>query len=140
MALATEDDGYPLLKGILQKMEDAIAKGKMKLKSSRQRKAQQKINEILRKDALTTLHQSCKNTFSQRQKLLTSEAMASFQNKMTQFQKNLRELEKRKELVDSRKSVLQSEHQKMMRKIKTQKRELEKTILELTDKNVQVVW
>jgi len=140
MALATEDEGYPLLKGILQKMEDVIDGGKMKLKSSRQRKAQQKINEILRKGALTTLHQSCKDTFSQRQKLLTSETMASFQNKMTQFQKNLRELEKRKELVDSRKSVLQSEHQKMMRKIKTQKRELEKTILELTDKNVQVVW
>lgn len=140
MAFATEDEGYPLLKGILQKMEDAIAKGKMKLKSSRLRKARQKINEVTRKDALTTLHQSCKETFSQRQQLLTSEAMAGFQNKLTQFQKDLRELKKKKELMDSRKAVLESEHQKIMRKIKTQKRGLEKTILELTDKNVRVVW
>lgn len=139
-AFATEDEGYPLLKGILQKMEDAMAKGKMKLKSSRLRKAQQKINEILRRNALTTLHQNCKETFSQRQKLLTSEAMAKFQNRLAQFQKDLRELEKRKELKDARKSVLESAHQKIMRKIETQKRELEKTILELVDKNVQVVW
>lgn len=140
IAIATEDEGYPLLKGILQKMEDAVAKGKMKLKSSRLRKAQQKINEILRKDALTTLHQSCKETFSQRQQLLTSKAMATFQNKLTQFQKNLRELKKKKELMDSRKAVLESEHQKMKKKIKTQKRQLEKTILDLTDKNVRVAY
>jgi len=140
LAFATEDEGYPLLKGILQKMEDAMAKGKMKLKSSRLRKARQKIKEILRKDALTTLHRSCEETFSQRQQLLTSEAMGAFQNKLRQFRKDLGELEKRKELVDSRKAVLESECQKIMEKIKTQKRGLEKTILELTDKNVQVVW
>ena len=140
LAFATEDEGYPLLKGILQKMEDAMAKGKMKLKSSRLRKARQKIKEILRKGALTTLHRSCEETFSQRQQLLTSEAMGAFQNKLRQFRKDLRELEKRKELVDSRKAVLESECQKIMEKIKTQKRGLEKTILELTDKNVQVVW
>jgi predicted nucleic acid-binding Zn-ribbon protein len=137
-ALATEDEGCPSLKGILQKMEDAMAKKKMKLKSSRLRKAQQKINEITRKDTLTSLHQSCKETFSQRQHLSTSEAMAAFQNKLRQLQKNLRQLEKRKELMDSKRAVLESTHEKIMEKIKNQRRELEKTILELTDKNVRV--
>jgi len=140
MALATEDKGYPLLKGILKKMEDAMAKGKMKLKISRLRKAQQKVNEILRKDALTTLHHSCKETFSQRQRLVTSEAMAGFRDKLTQLQDDLRELEKQKEFTDSRKAVLESEHQKAMEKVRTQKTELENTILELTEKNVRVVW
>ncbi len=140
MALATEDEGHPLLKGILQKMEDAMAKKKMRLKSSRLRKAQQKINEILRRDALTTLHQSCKETFSKRQHLSTSEAMAAFQNELKQFQKNLRQLKKRKELIDSKKAVLDSTHKKIMEKIKNQRKELEKTILELTNKNVRVVW
>jgi len=139
-AFATEDEGYPLLKGILQRMEDAMAKGKMKLKSSRLRKAQQNINEILRKNALNTLHQSCKETFSQRQQLLSSEAMATFQDRLTQFQRDLRELEKHGELMDSRKAILESEQQKIMEKIENQKRELEKIILELTDKNVRVVW
>ncbi|UCE15662.1 MAG: hypothetical protein JSV12_07275 [Candidatus Bathyarchaeota archaeon] len=138
MALATEDEGYPLLKGILQKMEDAVAKGKLKLKSSRLRKAQQKINEILRKNALIALHQSCKETFSQKQQLLTCKTMTTFQNKLTQFQKNLRELKKKRELMDSKKAVLESEHQKIKQKIKTQKKKLENTILRLTDKNVRV--
>jgi len=40
MAFVTEDEGCPVLKRILQKMEGAIAKGKIKLKSSRLRKAQ----------------------------------------------------------------------------------------------------
>lgn len=140
MALATEDEGHPLLKGILQKMEDAMAKKKMKLKTSRLRKAQQKIDAILRKDALATLHRSCKETFSKRQHLSTSEAFASFQNKLKKFQSNLRQLEKRKELMDSKKAVLESAHQKIMEKIKNQRKELEKTISELTDKNVRVVW
>jgi len=140
MAIATEDEGYPLLKGILQKMEDAITKGKMKLKSSRLRKAEQEISEVLRKDALSALHQSCKELFSQRQQLLTSEAIATFEDKLTQFQRNLRELEKQKELMDSRKAVLESERKKIMDKVENQKRELEKTISELTDKNVLLVW
>ncbi|NIR87637.1 hypothetical protein GWO13_08810 [Candidatus Bathyarchaeota archaeon] len=140
MALATEDEGYPLLKGILQKIEDALTKGKMKLKRSRLRKARHRINEILRKDSLTTLHQSCKESFSQRQQLRTSEEMAAFRKKLRRFKKNLRELKKKKELMNSRKAVLESKRQEIMEKIKNQKRELEETILELTDKNVQVVW
>jgi hypothetical protein len=140
IALATEDEGYPLLKGILRKMKDAITKGKMKLKSSRLRKAQQKISEILQKDTLTNLHESCKETFSKRQQLLTSEAMTTFQGKLAQFQRDLRELEKRKKLLGSRKAVLESERQKIIDKIETQKRELQKTIWELTDQKVRVVW
>jgi len=140
IALATEDEGYPLLKGILQRMEDVITRGKMKLKSSRLRKARQEIDEILRKDALSALHQSCKSMFSQRQQLLTSEAMATFEDKLTQFQRSLRELEKQKELMDSRKAVLESERKRIMDKVENQKRELEKTISELTDKNVLLVW
>ncbi len=140
MALATEDEGYPLLKGILRKMKDAIIDGKMKLKSSRLRKAQQKISEILQKGTLTSLHENCKETFSKKQQLLTSEVMTTFQHKLTQFQRDLKELEKRKKLMDSRKAVLESECQKIMDKIETQKRELQKTIRELTDKNVRVIW
>jgi len=140
IAFATENEGYPLLKGILQKMEDAMAKGKIKLKSSRLRKAEQEINEILRKDALTNLHRSCKETFSQKQQLLTSEVMVTFQDKLAQFQKDLRELEKEKELMDSRKAVLEGEHQKLMEKIENQKEKLEENVLELTDKNVRIVW
>ena len=46
-ALATEEEGYPMLRRVLQKMDDAIAQGKLKLKKSRLRKAKDQIDNIL---------------------------------------------------------------------------------------------
>ncbi len=140
MAFVTENEGYPVLKRILQKMEDAIAKGKMKLKSSRLRKARKKINEILRNDALISLHRSCKESFSQRQQLVTSETVVKLKKRSTRFQKILRKLQKQGKIIDSKNAILKNEHKKMEDKIKNQKRELENIILELTNKNVQVTW
>jgi len=140
MAFVTEDEGYPMLKRILQKIEDAIAKGKMKLKGSRLRKAKKQINGILRNDVLISLYRSCKEAFSQRQQLLTSEAVVTLQNKLAHFQNILRELQKQGELMNSRNAILKSEHEKILRKIKNQKRELENIILELTNKNARVTW
>jgi len=140
VAFVTEDEGYPVLKRILQKMEDVIAKGKMKLKTSRLRKAQKQMNSILRNDVLISLHRSCKEAFSQRQQLLTSEAVVTLQNRLAHFQNILRKMQKQMELMDSRNSILNSEHKKMVEKIKNQKRELENIILELTDKTVRVTW
>ncbi|MCK4884974.1 hypothetical protein KAS24_02775, partial [Candidatus Bathyarchaeota archaeon] len=63
-ALATEKEGYPLLRSILQKIEDALDKKKLKLKPSRVRKAKDQINNILNKTALRSLHQNCNEGFS----------------------------------------------------------------------------
>lgn len=139
-ALATEDEGYPLLKRILQRMNDAITQGRMKLKSSRLRKAQKQMNDILLGDTLTPLHRSCREALTQRQRLLTSGAVVSSQDKLAQFQNDLRELRKRRELITSRGTRLGAEYNRMMEKIKNQKRELEDAILEVTDKNIQATW
>lgn len=137
-ALAAEDDGYPLLKRILRRVDDAIVRGKLKLKSSRLRRAQEQIEGILHKDILIPLHRSCKEALSQRQHLLTSGAIATFQNELAQLQKELRDLQKRKEFIDSRVSVSDSEHKGTLEKIEDQKKGLEKIILELTGKTVQL--
>ncbi|KPV62153.1 MAG: hypothetical protein AOA65_2045 [Candidatus Bathyarchaeota archaeon BA1] len=138
-ALATEQEGYPLLKRVLRKLDDAIVRGKLKLKSSRLRGAQEQIHSILHEDALIPIHRSCKEAFSQRQQLLLSEAMAAFQNELAQLQKGLRDLQKQRELIDSRIAVLDGEHREISEKIKNQKGGLEKILLGLTGKNVQVI-
>jgi len=140
MAFVTEDEGYPVLKRILQKMGDSMAKGKMKLKSSRLRKAKKQMNDILRNDVLIPLHRSCKEAFSQRQQLLTSEAVVTLKKRLTHFQNILRELQKQEKFMDSRNAILKSEHEKILEKTKNQKRELENIILELTNKNARVTW
>ena len=138
-ALATEDEGYPMLKKILQKMDDAITQGKLKLKKSRLRKAKDQINDILHKDTLLSLHQSCKEALSKKQQLSTSGTITKSRNELAQLQKNLRDLQKRKELLDSRGAVLERKIKENFGKIEDQKRELEKIVLELTNKKVQVL-
>lgn len=136
-ALASEEEGYPALKNILQKMEGAMAQGKLKLKTSRLRKAEELMNHAL-KDSLTPLQRSCKEAFSQRKQLSTSGVIATSQGELAQLQKSLGDLQKRKELVDSRGIVLDNKIKKTLRKIEGQKRGLEKSVFELTNRNVQV--
>jgi len=137
-AFVTESEGYPTLKRILQKMEDAMAKGKLKLKSSRLRKAKDQIDSVLNRDSLAPLHQDCKEILSQRQQLSTSGIIAESRSEVTQLQQGLKGLQKRKNLVDSRITVLKEKIEKTLEKIEKQKKELEKAVLELTGKNVQI--
>lgn len=137
-AFATEDEGYPLLKKLLRKMDDAMTKGKLKLKSTRLKKAQTQINSILHKDALISLHRSCKEAFYDKQRLSTSKAMTTLRKESAQLQKKLEELQKQKELVDSKVAAVDNEHKVALEKIENQKKELETTILELTGKEIYV--
>jgi multidrug efflux pump subunit AcrA (membrane-fusion protein) len=128
-----------MLKKILQKMDDAITQGKLKLKKSRLRKAKDQINDILHKDTLLSLHKSCKEALSKKQQLSTSGTITKSRNELAQLQKNLRDLQKRKELLDSRGAVLERKIKETFGKIEDQKRELEKIVLELTNEKVQVL-
>ena len=48
-ALATEEAGYPLLKQILQNLARLMDEDKLKLKSDKARKAEQSVDEILKR-------------------------------------------------------------------------------------------
>lgn len=139
MALTTEEDGYSILKSILRRLEATIAQNKLKLKSSRLRKAQDQINSILSKDSLGQLQKDCKEAFSQRKKLLGSEAMAAFQNQLAQLKSQFGELKKESEFVSSRVKVLREEQDKLQDRTGYLKKEMEESIFQLTDKKVQIV-
>jgi len=138
-ALATEQEGHPTLNNILKRVDEVIKQGKLKLKSTRLRKAQEQIDSVLKKDSLNTLHKSCSEARLQKNQLLTSGAVAAFQNKLLGLQEELRQLQKENELTSSRVKTLESEHRKLLEKIDNGKKELEKTVLQLTGKNIQVV-
>ena len=137
-AFATEDEGYPLLKKLLRKMNDAMTKGKLKLKSTRLKKAQMQTNSILHKDTLTSMHRSCREAFYGKQRLSTSKAVKTFRKETAQLQKGLEESRKQKELVDSRIAAVDSEYKGALEKIESQKKKLETTVFELTGKEVHV--
>ncbi len=138
-ALATEDAGFPMLKKILQKMNDAFAQKKLSLKKSRLRKAKDQIDAILQEGTLSSLHQSCKEAFSKKQQLSTSRTITVSRNELGQLRKNLKNLQKRKELLDSRVAFLEKKTKDTLRKIEDKKRELEEIVLELTNKKVHIL-
>lgn len=139
-ALATEEEGYPTLKNILRKVDEAITQGKLKLKSTRLRKAQEQIDSVLNRASLNTLHKSCIEARSQKKQLLTSGAAATFQNELVGLQEELRQLQKENELAISRVKALEGEHRKLLEKIENEKKQLTETVFQLTGKNIQVVF
>jgi len=139
-ALATEEEEHPMLKNILRKVDEAITQGKLKLKSTRLRKAQEQIDSVLNRASLNTLHKSCIEARSQKKQLLTSGVAAAFQNELVMLQEELRQLQKENELASSRVKALESEHKKLLEKIENEKKELEKTVFQLSGKNIQVVF
>jgi len=140
MALATEQDGFSTLKNILTKLDATIAQGKLKLKTTRIRKAQDQINSILQKDSLGQLQRNCKEALQRRKQLMTSETITTLQNQLTQLQNQLGELRKESELANSRAKALNDEQEKLQDRTEHLRRELEKSILQLTNKNLQVVF
>jgi len=137
-ALATEEKGYSQLRAILQGMIDAMAKGKLRLKKSRRRKAQEQIKEILDKNSLTALHGGCSEAFSKRQQLLASEAVAVSKRRRTKLERNLDRLEKQKKLADSRLAVLERRYNAELEDIENQRKDLENAVFEITDKMIKV--
>jgi len=137
-ALATEEKGYPQLRAVIEGMIDATAKGKLRLKKSRWRKAQEQIKEILDKNSLIALHESCIEAFSRRQQLLASEVVAISKRKRTKLERNLDRLEKQKKLADSRLAVLERRYKAELEDIENQRRDLENAVFEMTDKMIKV--
>ncbi len=137
-ALTSEEEGHPILKRIVQKLDDAIRQGKLKLKTARLRKARQQIDGILKKDSLANLHRECLEAISKRKQLLTSETVTTTKEEMEQLQTTLQKLQKQKQFIESRRRTLEEEHHGTLQKIEARKSDLEKSIFELTDKRVQI--
>jgi len=138
-AFATEEEGYPLLKHILQKIDEAMEKGKLKLKKTRLRKAKDQIDYILNNTALISLHQDCTEAISKRNQLSTSGTITETRDKRAELQENLNVLQQKKRILEKRDDVQEKENYRLHAKVEGQKNELEKVVAELVDKYVQII-
>ena len=138
-ALATEKEGYPLLRSILQKIDAALDNKKLKLKPSRLRKAKDQIDNILNKTALVSLHQNCSEALSKKNDLLTSGTISESRDESVGLQNRLKELQTRKRLLEARDARFEKEHKEARKRVELQKEVLEKIVSDLSDKNVQIL-
>jgi len=138
-ALATEKEGYPLLRSILQKIDAALDNKKLKLKPSRLRKAKDQIDSILNKTALASLHQNCSEALSKKNELSTSGTISESRDERARLHNRLKDLQKRKRLLEARDARFEKQHKEARMRVDEQKRALEKIVSDLSDKNVQIL-
>ncbi len=138
-ALATEKEGYPILRNILQKIDDAMQNGKLTLKKTRMRKANDQIYNILNKTAFLSLHQNCKEAFNKKNQLSMSGTIGETRNKKNLLQKKIEDLQRKKRIMERRIIVQDKESHRFSSRVEEQKKELQQVVEELINKEVQII-
>jgi hypothetical protein len=137
-ALNSEQPNYPLLKEILQKLEELIREDKLKLKPEKARKAQQSIDEILHKDSLSKLQIRCNEMAQSKEHLLASSKMDEINQTVAQYQDQLDVLKARRTSVETHETVKENAYKETQDKISNLKRTIERNVQSSIDKKIQI--
>ncbi|MEM3153747.1 MAG: hypothetical protein QW629_03440 [Candidatus Bathyarchaeia archaeon] len=137
-ALATEDEGYPLLRQILQKTMRLMTDGKLKLKPDKERKARQAINEILNKDSLVSLYQKCVDANQRKAKLSSSSTLTEVKSEMGKLNEQMDRLKKKAENLEAEMETTEMGLKDVVAKIFECKSRMEKNILNFSGKKVEI--
>jgi hypothetical protein len=138
-ALATEEAGCPLLKQILQKLTRLMNENKLKLKSDKARKAEQTINDILKRDSLNSIHTRCVETAARKRQLLTSTKMDEIKRSLSLFQEQIEQLKARRASVEAHEAVKKHAYNEILDKIRSHKNAIEKNVYSSLGKKVQIL-
>jgi hypothetical protein len=136
--LVAEKSGYPLLKDLLQKLEELLAEDKLKLKPDKARKAVDSAKEILNKDSLAKLQLRCTEMATNKDQLLASAKMDEINQNLVQFQEQLNLLKARKTSVETHEVVKENAYKETQDKISSLKRTIEKNVYSSIDKKIQI--
>ncbi|MDR0372958.1 MAG: hypothetical protein LBI79_05315 [Nitrososphaerota archaeon] len=138
-ALAQEQQGYPMLKEILEKLEGMMTKDTLRLKPDKARKAEQSINEFLHKGLLDNLQVRCKEMASTRDHVQMSPDLEETNRNLAQYQEQLNQLRTRKTSVEIHETVKTNSYQETVDKVSGLKRVIEKNVYAALDKKVQII-
>jgi hypothetical protein len=138
-AFVFEKPGYPLLKEILQKLEELLAEDKLKLKPEKARKAADSVIEILHKNSLANLQLRCTEMATNKEQLLSSAKMDEINQNLAQFQDQVNLLKARKTSVETHETVKENSYKEARDKISNLKRTIEKNVYSSIDKKIQII-
>ena len=136
--LAGEQQGYPVLKEILEKLEGMLDKDTLKLKPDKARKAKEAINDFLHKNLLDSIQVRCKEMAQNRDHLLSSSKLDETNRSLAQCQEQLVQLKARRTSVETHESVKANSYNATADEINNKKRLVEKNIYSAIGKKVQI--
>jgi hypothetical protein len=138
-ALATEETGFPMLKQILQKLTRLMAEDRLKLKADKARKAEKKLNEILKRDSLAKIHARCVDVAARERQLLNSPKLDEIRCSLSLFQEQIGQLKARKVSVEAHEAIKERAYNEIMDRIRNHKNVIEKNVYSSLGKQVQIL-
>jgi hypothetical protein len=138
-ALVSEKPGYPLLKEILQKLEELLSEDKLKLKPAKARKAAESVTGILHKNSLENLQLRSKEMATNKDQLLASAKMDEINQSIMQYQEQVNLLKARRTSVETHETVKENSYKETGDKISSLKRTIEKNVYNSVDKKIQII-
>jgi hypothetical protein len=137
-AFTSEQTGYPMLKEILQKLENLMAEDKLKLKQDKARKAENSANEILRKDSLAKLQIRCREMLTTKEQILASSKMDEIKRNLSAFEEQVDQLKARKASVETHEAVKENAYNIAVDKIGNLKRTIERNVFNSIEIKIQI--
>ncbi len=137
-AIQTEDAGCQALKEILQKLARLINEDKLKLKDEKARKAEQALEEILKRDSLASIHGKCVEVFTKKKQLSTSPEMEEAKQNLLHFQQQMEKLQSRQANLEADEKVKENAHHELQERIRNHKKMIETNIQSFSSKQVQI--
>ncbi|MEM3694894.1 MAG: hypothetical protein QXJ11_02925 [Candidatus Bathyarchaeia archaeon] len=135
-ALATEEDGYPILRQILQKLAVLMRDGKLMLKTDKMRKAEQAIENILKRNLLADTHKKCVNALTRKRSISASTGLAESQSSLSKLQTVIENMERKRNAIESEEKALERAIKETVEKIQNCREKIEKNIYSFLGKTV----
>jgi hypothetical protein len=127
-ALSTEEAEYPMLKQILEKLERLMAEDKLKLKSDKARKAEQTVDDIVKRDSLAKIQRRCVEVAMRERQILNSTKMEEIKRDLAAFQEQVDQLRARKASVEAHEAIKERAYNETLDKIAGTKKSIEKNV------------
>jgi hypothetical protein len=137
-ALAREDNDYPLLRQILQKLDRLLAEGKLKLKSDKKRKAEQAMQRVINENSLDNIHKKCADVLARRRQISTSPELAETKSDLSKLEEHVENLERRKNGVETEESLIERESNDASEKIRNHKSQIENNVFSFMGKRIHI--
>lgn len=137
-ALSTEEEGYPLLRQILLKLNRFLSEDKLKLKPEKVRKAEQVIINIIDNNSLTNLHQKCKDCQTRKTRLLTSAEVAATEKELAKLNEHMELLKRNRGVIEAEEFSISRNHTETLEKIRNHKDEIQKNVLSFLGRKIVV--
>ncbi|MFX0068646.1 MAG: hypothetical protein ACFFA1_05300 [Promethearchaeota archaeon] len=133
-----EEEGYPLLKIVLNGLRSSLANKKLSMKPSRTNKALKQIKDICEGDALLDLQKKGKSMTLIKAKLETELELTEHREKQLRLQEDIERTEKERRGIEAKLSNLQVEFDRNQEKISRYKKEIEEDIRKTVKDNISV--